>query len=177
VSHLGRSSRRLAAVSGELDGREHGRGSPAAAGVVGRARERVELSEMRRGVCAGHWRGSKKGAGRVGGRRGREIRRRARMRTRRSTASAEGAKLIGQAHGTEREERDARGNGSATGDPGSRDREREMERTGEENWRRQVAPIGQRAREGGHARGRAVADRRGPPVRRRGRAGARPGSA
>jgi hypothetical protein len=41
-------------VSGELDGREHGRGSPAAAGNVSRARERVKLSEMRRGVCAGH---------------------------------------------------------------------------------------------------------------------------
>jgi hypothetical protein len=49
------------AVSGELDGRERGRGSPAAAGGVGRARERAKLSEMRRGVCAGHWRGSKKG--------------------------------------------------------------------------------------------------------------------
>jgi hypothetical protein len=65
---------RLGAVSGELDGRERGRGSPAAAGGVSRARERVKLSEMRRGVCAGHWRGSKKGSGRVGGRHGREIR-------------------------------------------------------------------------------------------------------
>jgi hypothetical protein len=45
---------RLGAVSDELDGREHGRGSPAAAGGVSRARERVKLSEMRRGVCAGH---------------------------------------------------------------------------------------------------------------------------
>jgi hypothetical protein len=36
----------------------------------GRAGERVKSSEMRRGVCAGHWRGSKKGAGRVGGRHG-----------------------------------------------------------------------------------------------------------
>jgi hypothetical protein len=53
-----------------VDGREHGRGSPAAAGGVSRARERVKLSEMRRGACAGHWRGSKKGAGRVGGHRG-----------------------------------------------------------------------------------------------------------
>jgi hypothetical protein len=34
-------------VSGELDGREHGHGSPAAAGGVGRARERVKSSEMR----------------------------------------------------------------------------------------------------------------------------------
>jgi hypothetical protein len=49
----GRSSRRLGAVSGELGGREHGRKSPAAAGGVGRARERVELCEMRRGRSAG----------------------------------------------------------------------------------------------------------------------------
>jgi hypothetical protein len=61
-------------VSGELDGRERGRGSPTVAGRVGRARERVKLSKMRQGVCAGPGRGSKKGAGRVGGRRGRETR-------------------------------------------------------------------------------------------------------
>jgi hypothetical protein len=51
---LGRSSGRLGAVSGELVGRERGRGSPAVTGGVSRARERVKLSEMRRGVCAGH---------------------------------------------------------------------------------------------------------------------------
>jgi hypothetical protein len=55
-----------------------------------------------------------KGVGRVGGRRGRETRRR-----------AERAELIGLAHGVEREKRDARGNGSMTGDLGPRDRERE----------------------------------------------------
>jgi hypothetical protein len=49
-------------VSGELDGRERGHGSPAAVGGMGRARERVKSSEVRRGVCAGHWRGSKKGS-------------------------------------------------------------------------------------------------------------------
>jgi hypothetical protein len=90
---------------------------------VGRARERVKLCKMRRGVCAGHWRGSKKEVGRVGGRRGREIQRRARVRTRRSTASAEGAELTGRPT-TQREERGAWGNGSATSDPGPRDRER-----------------------------------------------------
>jgi hypothetical protein len=58
---------------------------------------------MRRGVCAGHWRGSKKGAGRVGGRRGQETRRRAQVRTCRSTARAEGAELTRQAHDAERE--------------------------------------------------------------------------
>jgi hypothetical protein len=56
---LRRSSGRLGAVSGELDGRERGRRSPAAAGGEGRARERVKPSEMRRGVCMGHWWGSK----------------------------------------------------------------------------------------------------------------------
>jgi hypothetical protein len=66
-----------------------------------------------------------KGAGRVGGHRGREIWRRARVRTRRSTASVEGAELTGQAHDAEREERGAGGNDSTTGDPGPRDREGE----------------------------------------------------
>jgi hypothetical protein len=61
---------------------------------------------------------------------------------------------------------DARGNGSATGEPGPRDREREGNRAGEENWRRQIGPTRQRAREGGRAGERAVADRRGPHVMR-----------
>jgi hypothetical protein len=108
---------------------------------------------MRRGASTGHWRGSKKGAGLVGGRRGQEIRRRAQVRTRRSTVGARRADLTGQAHGTEREK-------------GTR---------GWRNRRRQVGPTGQRAREGRRAGGRAAADRRGPHVRRRGRAGAWPG--
>jgi hypothetical protein len=45
----GRSSGRLGAVSGELDGRECGRGSPAASSDEGRARERAKLCEMRQG--------------------------------------------------------------------------------------------------------------------------------
>jgi hypothetical protein len=88
-------------------------------------------------VCAGHWRGSKKGARHVGGHRGREIRRHARVRTRRSTASAEGAELTGRVHGAERGERGVRGNGSATGGPGPRDREREGA-----HGRRKLAPTG-----------------------------------
>jgi hypothetical protein len=48
----------------------------------------------------------------VGRRRGLEIRRRARVRTRRSTASAEGVELTGQAHGAEREKGTREGNGS-----------------------------------------------------------------
>jgi hypothetical protein len=142
-------------------------------GGVGRARERVQLSEMRQGVCARHWRVSKKGAGRVGGHRGREIRRSARVRTRRSMASAEGAELTGRVHGAERGERGMQGNDSATSGPGPRDRERGSARG------RKLAltgwPTGQRARGRGRARGRTAAVRRGPPVRRHGRAGARPG--
>jgi hypothetical protein len=60
----------------------------------------------------------------MGGCHGREIWRRARVRTRWSMASTEGAELTGQAHDAEREERGAWGNDSATGDPGPRDRER-----------------------------------------------------
>jgi hypothetical protein len=62
-----------------------------------------------------------------------------------------------------------RGNGSTTGGPGPRDTEREAVRRGE-NWRQQIGPTGQQAREGGRARGRTAADKRGPPVRRCGRA-------
>jgi hypothetical protein len=60
----------------------------------------------------------------MGGRRGREIRRRARVRTRWSTAGEGRANLTGRVHGAEREKRGARGNGSATGKPGPRGRER-----------------------------------------------------
>jgi hypothetical protein len=106
------------------------------------------LCEMRRGSECGHWRGSKKGAGRVGGRRGREIRQRARVRTCRSTTSAEGAELTGQAHCVERKGRG--GNGSATRDSDPQDRERA--RGGEK-----LAPTDRphwAAREGGRARTR-----------------------
>jgi hypothetical protein len=73
----------------------------------------------------------------VGGWRcGRETQRRARVRTRRSTASAEGAELTGLAHGTEREERVHRGNGFAIG---SRARERER---GRARGRRKLALTG-----------------------------------
>jgi hypothetical protein len=104
---------------------------------------------MRQGVCVGRRRGSEKGAGRVGGvvaekpRDGREC---ACAGPRRR---AERAELTRMAHGAEREKRDARGNGSTTGDLGPRDRERE--RAGEVNWCRQVVPTGQRAREGARA--------------------------
>jgi hypothetical protein len=69
----------------------------------------------------------------------------------------------------EREKRDARGNDSAPGEPGPRGRKR-----GGTHAAKQLAPIGrpQRAerekeREKERAGEKAVADRRGPPVRRR----------
>jgi hypothetical protein len=99
-----------------------------ASGGEARARERAKLCKMRRGSECGRWPGSKKGAGRVGGRRGREIQRHARVRTRRSTTGAGRADLTGRVHDThthrEREERGAQGNGSSTGKPGLRGRER-----------------------------------------------------
>jgi hypothetical protein len=70
------------------------------------------------------------------------------VRTRRSTVSAEGAELKGQAHGAERGERGVRGNGSATGNPGPRDRERgsaRVKKTGADR----SAPLGsEQEREG-----------------------------
>jgi hypothetical protein len=74
----------------------------------------------------------------VGGRRGREIRRRVRVRTLWSTASAGRAELTGRVHDAERE-KGARGQG---------------------NWCRQVGPSGQRARERERAGEKAAADRR-----------------
>jgi hypothetical protein len=137
-----------------------------------RARDRTRVCEMRRGASAGHWRGSKMGVGRVGGRRGRETRRRARVRTRRSTTSAKKAELTRQAHGAEREKRGRAGATAQHWRTGpARQRERESEQT-KETGADKLAPLSieQRAREGGRARGRTTADRRGPPVRRRGRA-------
>jgi hypothetical protein len=72
----GQSSGWLGAVSGELDGRGGGRGSPARSGNVSRARTRVGLREMRRGSECGHGRGSKV-AGAWAERCGRGSRRRA----------------------------------------------------------------------------------------------------
>jgi hypothetical protein len=72
--------------------------------------------------------------------------------------------------GPRRRERkgDARGQRLSTGEPGPRNRGRGRA-SGRSNWRRQVGSTKQRARQGGRARGTA-ADRRGLPVRRRGRA-------
>jgi hypothetical protein len=95
-------------------------------------------------------RGSKKGAGRVGGRRGREIRRRARVCTRWSTASAGRAELIGRVHGAERE----------------REREREEGCAGQRLSAWRTGPARQKKRR--DARGEATgADRSAPTGRER----------
>jgi hypothetical protein len=76
----------------------------------------------------------------------------------------EGAELTGRVHGAEREEKGACGATAWR----LADRACEIEREGargEENWRQQAGPTAQRAREGGRARGRISADRRGSPVR------------
>jgi hypothetical protein len=115
------------------------------------------LCKMRRGSECGHWRASKKGAGRVGRRHGREIRRRARVRTRWSTASAGRAELTGRVHGTQRE-KGCTGNGSAPGRTGPRERDRRGTRVGEATGADRSAPAG---RERERAREKAAADRRG----------------
>jgi hypothetical protein len=104
------------------------------------------------GVSAGHWQGSKKGARHVGKRRCREIRRRARVHTRRSTAGAGRADLTGQAHGAERE----KGTRWATTQQlanRAREAEREDKCTGEETGADRLALLGSE-RESGRACGR-----------------------
>jgi hypothetical protein len=95
------------------------------------------------------------------------------VRTRRSTAGVGRADLTGWVHDAERviEERGARGNGSATGEPGPRGREREGKRAGEETGANRSAPLGsEREREG--AREKELQLRGG--VRLSGGVGARP---
>jgi hypothetical protein len=87
----------------------------------------------------------------MGRRRGREIWRRARVRTRWSTAGARKAELAGLAHGAERE----KGTRGATARRlANRARETERGRaSGRSNWRRQVGSTGQRESEGEWALG------------------------
>jgi hypothetical protein len=82
----------------------------------------------------------------VGGRRGREFRRRARVRMHRSTAGAGRVKLTGRVHDAERERKRAHGATTQCLAVWPREVEREEERGGGNNWRRQVGPCGQRAR-------------------------------
>jgi hypothetical protein len=97
----------------------------------------------------------------VGGRRGREIR---------STVRAGKAELTRQAHGAERVKGTRGRNGTALANRAREiKRERESEQAKETGADR-LAPLGrERERERARERGTA-ADRRGPPVRRRGRA-------
>jgi hypothetical protein len=126
------------------------------------------------GASVGHWRGSKKGDGRVGRRRCREICLRARVRTHRSTARAGRAELTGQAHGVGRE-KGTRGATARQLANRARETEGEEGSAGEETGADRSAPLGSKRERGRRAGGRAAAGRRGPRVSWRGRAGARPG--
>jgi hypothetical protein len=109
----------------------------------------------------------KKGAGRVGGRCGREIRRRARVHTRRSTASAGRADLTGRVHGAERDKGARR---AMARQLANRAHEAERERAGEETGVDRSAPLGsEREREGARERELPLTGR----VRLSGSAGAR----
>jgi hypothetical protein len=132
------------------------------------------MRELRRGSECGHGWGSKR-AGAWAERRGQGSWRRARVRTRWSTAGEGRAELTGEAHGAERErERVRGGNGSATDSAGPRGREGEGCAEGR-NWRRQPSPTGQRARGREGSEGQTIVDRQDPPVRGGRRAGAWPG--
>jgi hypothetical protein len=139
----------------------------------GRAQETAMLCEMRRGSECGHWRSSKKGAGRVGRRRGQEIRRCARVRTCRSTARAGRAELTGRVHDAERE----RKKGARATAQRLAEWARETEREEGRARAKQLAPTGrpqwaesERERERGGEK--VAADRR---ARLSGSVGARPG--
>jgi hypothetical protein len=128
---------------------ERGSGSPAAGGV-GRARERVKSSEVSRGVCAGHWRGSKKESWARG---------RASWPRNPATCVSAQSPVHGKSGeggidkaGPRRKERkwDAWGQRLGTGEPGPQDRERESKRAKETGADRS-APLGsEREREGAH---------------------------
>jgi hypothetical protein len=157
-------------VSGVLDGRRSGRESPAASGGVGRARERVELCEMRRGSECGHWRYSKRELGARGWASW--------PRIPAMCASAHAPVHGGGGEGgteregprrREREKRGARGNDSVPGRTGPRDRERRGTRAGEATGTNRSAPAG-RGRERERAGEKDAADRWIPPARRHGRA-------
>jgi hypothetical protein len=133
-------------------------------------------------VCTGHRQGYKKRVGRVDRRRGRETRRRARVRTRWSTAGARKAELTRRVHGAEREKGTRGGNDSALANRArktEREGEGEGERAGEVTGTDRLIPLGsERARESGRsglrqqvglacqakrARGRARAELNGLP--------------
>jgi hypothetical protein len=103
---------------------------------VGRAGERAEMCEMRRGSECELWQGSKRELGRVGGRRGREFWRRARVRTRRSTTRARKAELTGRVHGAEREKGGGRGQRLSAWQGGPARQREKRDARGRSNWRR-----------------------------------------
>jgi hypothetical protein len=169
VSHLGAELRE--AWSGLRRARWSGTGARVFGGGWrrGQSTREVKSSEVRRGVCVGHWRGSKKGSWARG---------RASWPINPATcASAHALVHSGREEGEtakagprRRAKGDARGQRLGGGEPGPRDRERERGRTSEGK----LEPIGWShwaASKRGRARARkTAADRQGSPVRRRGRA-------
>jgi hypothetical protein len=125
----------------------------------------VVRNEARASV--GHWRGFKKGAGRMGGRRGRELGRGAKGPPRGSKAGAGRADLTGQAHSAERE-KGTRGATTRQLANQARETEREEGSAGLETDANRSAPLGSEREEG--SAGQTAADRRGLPVRASGRA-------
>jgi hypothetical protein len=117
---------------------------------VGRARERVKLSEMRQGVCTGHGRGSKKGSWARG--RASWPRNPATCVSAHSPVHGESGEGGTNKAGPWRREREKRmrgGNGSALANR-ARETERESERAKETGADR-LAPLGsEREREGTH---------------------------
>jgi hypothetical protein len=170
VSHLGAELGEAWSGLRRAGWPERGRGSPAAGGV-GRERERVKSSEVSRGVCVGHWRGSKKGSWARG---------RASWPRNPATCVSAQSSFHGKSEeggidkaGPRYKERkwDARGQRLGTGEPGPRDRERESERAKETGADRS-APLGsEREREGVHEGEQPLTG----GVRPSGGAGARPG--
>jgi hypothetical protein len=87
----------------------------------------------------------------MGRRRGREIRRRARVRTRWTTMGARKAELTGLAHGAERE-KGTRGATARRLANRARETEREGERAGEVTGTNRFGPLGsERAKESGRS--------------------------
>jgi hypothetical protein len=147
----GRSSGWPGVASGGLDDWHDGRGSPARLSGVSRARERARLCEMGRGSECGHGHCSERSWGAWAG------------------------DVAGDL-GVRASPRRAWGRRSWQGGPTSQ-RERERARGG-----RQLAPTAlphwvERGRERARTGKGTIADGWNPPVRRRGRAGAQPGSA
>jgi hypothetical protein len=186
VRHSGIGRGTLGTNAGELDRAKSAGHRASTANCRGRAPAMPKLAKHRarlrklstsKGVSprGGAWGGLARSPAASGGEgRAREREKLCEMRRGASAGHRRGSKQGAGCvvHGAEREERGARGNNSATGELGPRGRERGSTRV------KKPAPTGRlqwaaSERERAHGE-RDAADRQGPPVRRRKRAGARP---